>query len=77
MTWLRALAWWRHPAMLRTVIVNMLDDDHAAIRGILWRARGPWLILKQCTLVQRGGDPVAVDGEIVVERTRVHFLQVL
>lgn len=63
--------------MLRPVIVNLVGEESKAIEGILWRARGPWLILKQCRILQINQEARPVDGEVVIERSRVHFLQVL
>lgn len=72
---LLSLIWWRHPAMLRTVIANLVDSE-VAIRGVLWRARGPWLILRDCSALAPGGEASKVDGEVVIERRRIQFLQV-
>jgi hypothetical protein len=60
---------------LRTVIVNLTDDD-TAIRGVLWRSRGPWLVLRDVAILKGGVPPTPVDGEIVVHREHVAFLQV-
>jgi hypothetical protein len=68
--------WWsRPPCLLRQVIVNLADD--AAIRGVLWRTQGPWLVLRDAALLKAHGDPIAMDGEIVVHRGTVRFVQVL
>lgn len=75
MSW-AALLWWRPPCLLRRVIVNLRGDD-AALEGVLWGARGAWLTLKDARALYPGREPAAVDGEIVVHRDRVSFLQVL
>lgn len=77
MTVLRSLFWWRPPCLLRVVIVNLMDDSHTAIRGVLWSARGPWLILRQASLLKVGGGPTELAGDVVIERARVSFLQAL
>lgn len=67
---------WSRVALLRRVIVNL--DDGSALRGLLWRDRGPLLVLKEAELLQPGVDfPVALDGEAIVERSRVLYVQAL
>lgn len=72
---LRWLAWWRPPCLLETVIVNQVTDRETAIRGVLWRSRGAWLVLKQCHMLTVGRDAVPIDGEIVIHRSQVAFIQ--
>lgn len=74
---LRWLCWWRPPCLLRAVIVNLRDDPSTAIRGVLWSSRGAWLTLKDCSLLKPGQPPAPMDGDVVVERPNVAFLQVL
>lgn len=67
---------WRRTAVRRRVMVNLLDGR--ALGGVLWARRGPLLVLRDVALFEPGGDgPVAIDGEAVVERARVSFVQVL
>ena len=77
---MRWLLWWRPPCLLRVVIVNLKDDPQTAIRGVLWGSRGAWLTVRQAALL-RGGSPevpaTTLDGEVVVHRSNVAFLQVL
>jgi len=68
---------WRPPCLLRTVIVNLQSDPELALRGVLWQYRGAWLTLRQAQLLKAGGAPVVVDGEAVIHRANVAFLQVL
>lgn len=65
---------WRRTAVRKRVIVNLADK---AFRGILWAQRGPLLVLRDAELLEAGRDPQPVDGEIVVERSKVEFTQVL
>ncbi|MFE5853549.1 hypothetical protein ACFQ61_10095 [Streptomyces sp. NPDC056500] len=69
-------AWfpWRRTAVRKRVIVNLADK---AFNGVLWAKRGPLLVLRDAQLLEAGRDPQPVDGEIVIERTRVEFIQVL
>jgi len=57
----------------RSVIVNL---DGRAFRGILWARRGPLLVLSDAELLE-AGEKIPVDGEVVVERSRVEWVQVL
>lgn len=70
------LFFWRPPCLLRQVIVNLKHDDSSAIKGVLWSARGPWLTFKQCELL-KPGVTTAIDGDVVLPRSNVAFLQVL
>jgi hypothetical protein len=61
---------------LRTVIANLRDDPTTAIKGVLWSSRGPWLTLRSASLLKTGAAPTPMDGEVVVHRSNVSFLQV-
>lgn len=75
MNW-RVLFWWRPPCLLRRVIVNAVDDS--ALEGVLWKSRGAWLVLRDVMLMEPGNPQrTAVDGEVVIHRSRVSFIQVL
>jgi len=63
-----------YPA-LRAVIVNTKSDR--TFRGVLWRRRRGYLVLRNAELLQGRGDPVPVDGEVVVPAENVDFIQVL
>lgn len=65
---------WRRTAVRKRVVVNLADK---AISGILWAKRGPLLVLRDAKLHHPGAPEVPVDGEIVIERDRVEFMQVL
>jgi len=71
------LLWWRPPCLLRAVIVNLKDDPNTAIRGVLWNSRGAWLTVRQASLLRGDAAPTAMDGEVVLHRSNVAFLQVL
>lgn len=59
----------------RRVVVNLATGR--AFRGILWAKRGPLLVLRDVTMFEPGVPAVAVDGEAVIERRTVEFIQVL
>jgi hypothetical protein len=65
---------WRRTAVRKRVVVNLADR---AFRGILWAQRGPLLVLRDAELLEAGRAPQPVDGEVVIERSRVEFTQVL
>lgn len=74
---MRRLLWWRPPCLLRSVIVNLRDEPATALRGVLWSSRGSWLTLKDCAALKASQPPAKMDGDVVVHRDQVLFLQVL
>ncbi|MFF5451870.1 hypothetical protein ACFY40_11595 [Streptomyces sp. NPDC012950] len=56
------------------MVINLADK---AFDGVLWAKRGPLLVLRDARLLEAGREPQPIDGEIVIERTRVEFMQVL
>lgn len=72
---MRWLFWWRPPCLLRPVIVNLTDQS--AIQGVLWSSRGAWLTIRDAKLLISNTTPQPIDGEAVVHRDRVSFVQVL
>jgi hypothetical protein len=65
---------WRRTGVRKRVVVNLADK---AFAGILWAQRGPLLVLRDAELLEAGREPQKLDGEVVVERSRVEFTQVL
>lgn len=65
---------WRRTAVRKRVVINLADK---AFSGILWAKRGPLLVLRDVELLEAGRAPQPVDGEVVIERARVEFTQVL
>lgn len=59
----------------RTVIVNTRTDR--AFRGVLWRRRWGYLVLRNAELLKGRGETVPVDGEVVIARDNVDFIQVI
>lgn len=66
---------WRRSALHRRVLVALKTDK--TFRGVLYAKRGPLLILKDAELLEAGRDPVKLDGEVLIERPNVDFVQVL
>jgi hypothetical protein len=68
----------RRFAFYRQVIVNLEDDGSGvdkAIAGVFWRQAGPLIVIKDATLLAEGQEPVKMDGETIIERRRVTFIQ--
>lgn len=62
--------------MRRRVVVNLTTGR--AFHGVLWAQRGPLLVLRDVTMHDpTHGQPTPVDGEVVVERPRVEFTQIV
>ncbi|MBE8524832.1 hypothetical protein ILP97_46395 [Amycolatopsis sp. H6(2020)] len=59
----------------RRVVVCLVDDQ--AITGILWRRHRRQLVVWSASLVQPGREAVAMDGDIVIERDRINWVQIL
>ena len=50
------------------------------MRGVIWRRRGPFVVLRNVALLQDRGQPskkVSVDGEVLVRLDDIDFIQVL
>lgn len=59
----------------RRVLVNLKTGK--AVSGVLWTRRRRLLVLKDATLYERRDAPVSIDGDVVIERSNVDFVQVL
>lgn len=65
----------RRFVLRRQAVVNL--DDGTAIQGYLVSRAGPLLVLKNATVLERDVEPVKVDGDVVIERRRVTFINAL
>lgn len=70
-----ALSWWTWRPMVKRRAVVQLDDG-TAFDGVVMSRRGPLLVLADVT-VRVAGNAQRIDGPVVVERTRVVFVQVV
>jgi hypothetical protein len=75
-SWLLIWRLRRHPALRQRVVVNVVEED-AGLRGFLTHCRGDWLVLAHVELLTPNQNPTRIDGQIVLERRRVVFVQVL
>lgn len=64
----------RYPT-LRRVVVNTKTDR--AFRGVVWRRRGGFLVLRNAEMLEGKERVVPLDGEILIESANVDFIQVL
>ena len=71
--------WWvgRAPMTAHRCIVTLASSEAVALRGIWWRQRGPWIVLRDVAALPPQGPAVPMDGEVVVHRQNVAFVQVL
>ncbi|MGQ7313382.1 hypothetical protein ACUOFU_16875 [Microbacterium arabinogalactanolyticum] len=63
----------RKVLLLRRVIVNLVDGS--SIEGVLYRDPGTLLVLRNAIYHEAGAEPVGLDGETVIERDKVLFVQ--
>ena len=56
-------------------IVNLKSST--TLRGVIWRRRGGYLVLRQAELLCPREAPMAMDGEVLVFRADVDFIQVV
>lgn len=61
-------------AISRRVMVNLTSGS--AIEGVLWDERGPLIVLRDAALHADGGS-APLDGEVVIDRSRIDFVQVV
>jgi len=75
--WWSYLLFWRPPFLDGVVIVNLKSDPHTALRGVVWSSRGRWFVLRNAALVEFGSPDKPIDGEVIVHRENIAFLQLL
>lgn len=63
----------RRVLLYRRVVVNLTNGS--SIEGILYRDPAPLIVLKQAIYYEPGAEPVPLDGDVVIERERVLFIQ--
>lgn len=65
----------RHIAVHRRVVVQLTDDR--AVTGILWRRARHLVVMRGAELVEPGREAVPMDGEVVLERDRIAWVQIV
>lgn len=71
--------WWyghRVPCVAQAVIVNLKSDPDTAFAGILADSFGRWLVLRKVTAIRADGKSTPMDGEQMIHRSNVAFIQV-
>nr|WP_274635541.1 hypothetical protein [Microbacterium bovistercoris] len=63
----------RRVVALRRVVVNLVDGS--SISGVLYKDPGQLLVLKNAVYLEAGHEPVELDGDTVIERDKVLFVQ--
>lgn len=75
--WWSRLLWWRPPFLFGEVVINLTSAPDESIRGACWRVQGLWFVLRGASLCKAGREPMPIDGDVVVHRSNVAFVQVL
>jgi hypothetical protein len=65
--------WSRRLMVRRRVLVNLRSGR--AVTGTLWVRRGRLLVLKSAQLLEPGAEPVSMDGDVILDRDQVDFVQ--
>lgn len=58
----------------KSVVVNL--HSSRAFVGVLWAQRGPLIVLRNVVMHEPGAAAAPVDGEVVIERAQVEFIQI-
>ena len=64
----------RYP-VLQQIILNTRTDR--AFRGVLWRKRRGYLVLRSAEMLRGKGETVPMVGELVIPADNVNFIQVV
>lgn len=67
--------WFERYPEVRTVIVNTKTER--AFRGVLWRRRRGYLVLRNAELLKPRGETAPLDGEVVIPAANIDFIQVV
>lgn len=59
----------------RTVLVNLMSGN--AVSGVCTVQTPDALVLKGATVHEPGSDPAPADGEVLIDRINVDFIQLL
>lgn len=70
---LRSLSW---RTLVRRQVIVVLDGERT-ISGVLYSQRGELLVLRNCTIYAGSTNGHPADGEVVIERSRVSWIQVV
>jgi hypothetical protein len=65
--------WSRRLMLRRRVLVSLTSGR--AVTGVMWTRRGRLLVLKDAQLHEQGADPAGMDGDVVIDRDLVEYVQ--
>jgi hypothetical protein len=65
--------WARRLMVRRRVLVSLRSGS--AVTGLLWARRGRTLVLKSAELLEQGSAPVVMDGDVILDRDQVEYVQ--
>jgi len=60
---------------LRNVVVNTKTDR--AFRGVLWDRQGDYLVLRNTEMLRGRGEVTPMDGDVVIDKDNIDFIQVV
>lgn len=60
---------------MKTVIINTKSGK--AFRGVLWSSWFSMIVLKNAEMLRPGGEAVSMDGDLVIYKRDVDFIQVI
>jgi hypothetical protein len=67
------LLWARRLVVRRRVLVQL--DTGRAVVGTLWTTKAGRIVIKGAELFEPGTEPTKMDGDVVIERARVEYVQ--
>jgi hypothetical protein len=67
------LMWARRLVVRRRVLVQL--DTGRAVVGTLWTTKASRVVIKNAELFEPGTEPTKMDGDVVIERARVEYVQ--
>ena len=62
-------------AYSKRVLVNLKSG--AAFRGYLVKELGQLIVLQQAEIIEPGAEAVAAQGEILIEKNNIEFVQII
>lgn len=67
------VVWSRRLVVRRRVLVQL--DTGRAVVGTLWSTKASRVVVKSAELFEPGSEPTRMDGDVVIERARVEYIQ--